>query len=32
VLDTLIGHMHEQGLIARRPGLDEVFAPSTLQL
>ncbi|HEY0580630.1 MAG TPA: hypothetical protein VGE94_00505 [Chloroflexota bacterium] len=32
VLETLLGHMYEQGLIARRPGLDEVFAPSTLQL
>ncbi|MCC6775200.1 MAG: hypothetical protein IT537_00955 [Hyphomicrobiales bacterium] len=32
VLDTVAQYVHEQGLSARRVGLDELFAPSTLDL
>jgi len=32
VLETIAQHVHEQGLTARRVGLEEIFAPSTMDL
>jgi 4,5-dihydroxyphthalate decarboxylase len=32
VLETIARYVHEQGLCARRVGLEEIFAPSTLDL
>ncbi len=32
VLETIAQYVHEQGLSARRVGLDEIFAPSTLDM
>jgi 4,5-dihydroxyphthalate decarboxylase len=32
VLETITQYVHEQGLSARRVGLEEIFAPSTLDL
>jgi 4,5-dihydroxyphthalate decarboxylase len=32
VLEAIAQYVHEQGLCARRVGLDEIFAPSTLDL
>ena len=32
VLETIARYSHEQGLTSRRIGLDEIFAPSTLEL
>jgi 4,5-dihydroxyphthalate decarboxylase len=32
VLETIAQYVHEQGLTARRVGLEEIFAPSTLDL
>jgi 4,5-dihydroxyphthalate decarboxylase len=32
VLETVTQYVHEQGLCARRVGLDEIFAPNTLEL
>jgi 4,5-dihydroxyphthalate decarboxylase len=32
VLETITQYVHEQGLTARRVGLEELFAPSTLDL
>jgi 4,5-dihydroxyphthalate decarboxylase len=32
VLETIAQYVHEQGLTERRVGLDEIFAPSTLDL
>jgi 4,5-dihydroxyphthalate decarboxylase len=32
VLETIIQYLHEQGLTGRRVGLEELFAPSTLDL
>ena len=32
VLDTITQYVHEQGLSARRVGLEELFAPSTMDL
>jgi 4,5-dihydroxyphthalate decarboxylase len=31
-LAALIGYAHEQGLIARKPALEELFAPSTFEM
>ena len=32
VLATITQYVHEQGLTARRVALDEIFAPSTMDL
>lgn len=32
MLETLLGYSHEQGLVSRRLGVEELFAPSTLDL
>ena len=32
VLETIAQYVHEQGLASRRVGLEELFAPSTLDL
>ena len=32
VLETIAAYVHEQGLTPRRVGLEEIFAPSTLDL
>jgi len=32
VLETITQYVHEQGLTKRRVGLDEIFAPSTMEL
>ncbi len=32
VLETIVQYVHEQGLTARRVGLDEIFAPQTLDI
>jgi 4,5-dihydroxyphthalate decarboxylase len=31
-LTALISYAHEQGLIARKPALEELFAPSTFDM
>jgi 4,5-dihydroxyphthalate decarboxylase len=32
VLETITQYVHEQGLTARRVGVEELFAPSTIDL
>jgi 4,5-dihydroxyphthalate decarboxylase len=32
VLETVTQYVHEQGLSSRRVGLEELFAPSTMDL
>jgi 4,5-dihydroxyphthalate decarboxylase len=32
VLETVTQYVHEQGLCERRVGLEEIFAPTTLDL
>ena len=32
MMETLIGYSHEQGLIPRKPAMEELFASSTLDL
>jgi hypothetical protein len=32
VLETITQYVHEQGLCARRVALEEIFAPSTMDL
>jgi hypothetical protein len=32
MMETLIGYSYEQGLIPRKPAMEELFAPSTLDL
>jgi hypothetical protein len=32
MLATLLAYSHEQGLIPRKPAMEELFAPSTLDL
>jgi hypothetical protein len=32
VLETITQYVHEQGLASRRVGIEELFAPSTLEL
>jgi 4,5-dihydroxyphthalate decarboxylase len=31
-IETLTGYAHEQGLIDRRPGVEELFAPAVFEL
>ena len=32
VIETLVGYLHEQGLVDRKPRIEELFAANTLQL